>query len=200
MIACGPASEAEMLLAFLRAEIHSERFSKDLKPFIAATGWSVAELVINGDIANESQNALRRNVLGGFRGYGRNQFLFTWFPDDVTWRRIQLEPQDHTCLLYAKEQTWVKLSDYTRRVTRVAEKIALGQVPVNPADHIKAIQQGLTTGATYPEIIAVQAESDSAFVLVEGHCRATAYVGLKWRKNIDMLLGTSPKMRSWVFY
>jgi len=200
MIERGPASEAEVLLAFLQAEVDSRRFSGHLTPFLEGTGLSATDLITNGDIANEAQNALRRSILGGYRGYGRNTGLFTWFPDDTTWRRVQLEPHDHSRLLYAKESTWVSLSDRTRRVTRLAEKIAAGQIPSDPGDHIKAIQDGLKTGTSYPEIIAVQAEGDSALVLVEGHCRATAYVSLKWTRNVNVLLGSSPGMRSWLFY
>lgn len=201
MIEQGAATEAEMIIAFLRAEVNSPRyFATHIAPCCEGMGLSPTELITNGDVRNEYENDLRRRILGLYRGYGRNAVLFQWFPTDVVWRRVLIEPQDHGRLLFADKTGWVALSDGTRLVRRLAEKIALGQAPPDPADRVTAIQQALCAGTIYPELIAVQANGDKSLVLVEGHSRATAYVGLKWSKNIEMILGFSPEMRSWFYY
>lgn len=199
VIAQGPATEAEMILAFLRAEIDSPRFAASVGSFVSSVGGDPA-LITNADLADEAENASRRAILSGYRGYGCNQYLFTGFPGDTAWRRVQIEPTDHQYLLYAKEPSWIQMSDGTRLVARVAEKIALSQLTCDTADHVKAIQDKLQAGKQYPEIIGVQAENDQGIVLVEGHCRATAFVGLRWPNKIEMFLGGSLSMRSWYFY
>lgn len=67
-----------MLLAFLQGELTSERFSDDL---LAALEVSHAEpsLILDGDLKNDAENALRREVMGAFRGYGRDEELFHHF-------------------------------------------------------------------------------------------------------------------------
>lgn len=205
MIEGSTASEAEMIIAFLRAEVASPRFSGHIAPCFEGASLSQTELITQGDVGNEYQNDLRRRILRAYRGYGRDDLLFRWFPTDVVWRRVQIELQDHPRLLFAKEPGWTSLSDGTRRVQVLAEKIGAGQVSQDAeaqktVANVTGIQQALGRGVTFPELISVQADDDNSIVLLEGHSRATAYVGLKWSKNIEMILGSSPRIRSWFFY
>ena len=59
-----------MLLAFLRGELASERFSGDLHTALEACG-AAPSLITEGNLENPAENALRREVMGAFRGYGR---------------------------------------------------------------------------------------------------------------------------------
>jgi hypothetical protein len=36
--------------------------------------------------------------------------------------------------------------------------------------------------------------------LIEGHYRATAYVGLNWPEKIPMFVGSSPQMHRWHWF
>jgi hypothetical protein len=64
---------------------------------------------------------------------------------------------------------------------------------------MKEIQESLERGEKLPELIAADGEKGD-LILIEGHCRAAAYVGLKWSTSIPMFLASSPFMHGWHFY
>jgi hypothetical protein len=68
----------------------------------------------------------------------------------------------------------------------------------NPADYIRAIQQSLTDGKKFLELIAVEGQY-SELILVEGHSRATAYVACRWNEGIKVFLTSSPSMHDWAY-
>jgi hypothetical protein len=126
MIETGPASEHEMVLAFLRAEIDSPRFGGHHVWALNQVGCD-RSIIDRADLTNENQNIARKQVLAAVRGYGTNAWLFRGFPVDVRWRRVTLEPHDFKKLLYANEETWIRLSDGTRLVSTGAQNVADGK-------------------------------------------------------------------------
>jgi hypothetical protein len=74
-------------------------------------------LIDNADVTDVQQNRVRRALLGCYRGFGHDAYLFRGFPNDVRWRRVILEPGDLQRLLYAKEPSWIDFSDGTRLVS-----------------------------------------------------------------------------------
>jgi hypothetical protein len=90
----GPASNNEIVLSFLRAEIDSPRPGPH---YIAVLNQMRADrysLIDNADLNDANANRVRARALGPVRGYGRNADLFRGFPTDTTWRRAQLDPSD----------------------------------------------------------------------------------------------------------
>ena len=199
MLELGPAQECEMILAFLKAEVDSSRFGNTVNAWIAAKHFTRNELIENADLSDPQQNQARLGILRGYRGYGRDVFLFRGFPADVVYRRIKLEPHEVDKLKYANEPAWVEMSDGTRKPLQLVEKLNRGEIAPNPADHIRAIQQALTEGKKFPELIAVEGPA-SELILVEGHSRATAYVASRLNNGIKMFLASSPSMRDWAYY
>jgi hypothetical protein len=84
-------------------------------------------------------------------------------------------------------------------VTDLAERVTRGEAPDDPAENVRAIQKALVNGLSLPPIVLIQGDNGK-LILVEGHCRATAYVGLEWVAGIRALLGSSPLMRGWLFF
>jgi len=189
-----------MILAFLRAELDSPRWANSILPALIRTGgFSRSQLFDEADLDDPRQDAVRRTILGAYRGYGANNWLFRDFPDDVVWRRVAIDPTDHGRLMYANSPPWVELSDGTRLVKRLAEKLVGAAIPPDPADHIRAVQTTLKAGKKLPELIAAEG-SNGALILIEGHCRATAYVALGWKENIPVFLASSSSMHRWHWY
>jgi hypothetical protein len=195
MIELGSARECEVVLAFLKAEVASLDYSKYILPRLARRGLSRGQLIDNPDPDNAHDNLIRQEILGEYRGYGRGESLFCRFPSDVRWRRVELEPHEFGRLKYIREdedKNWMSYSQGTRLPQRVAERIARGELP-GLEKKVCGIQEKLRRGALLPEIIAAEGEKGD-LILIEGHCRATAYVGLNWSGNIPMFLGSSPQM------
>jgi hypothetical protein len=89
MIERGPATENDMVVAFLRAEIDSSRYDDHIKTPLAQ-GGSERRLIDEPNLADPAENALRKQLLT-FRGYEARTALFAGFPADATWRRVTLE-------------------------------------------------------------------------------------------------------------
>jgi hypothetical protein len=74
--------EAAMVVAFLRAELDSERFREELSAALHTHGV-VKSLILNPDITNSHDNRLRAKVLGEYRGYRQNREMFIDVPDYI---------------------------------------------------------------------------------------------------------------------
>ena len=82
------SNEAQMILEFLKGEISSKRFHKDICD--ALSSMNLDEVIINnGDITNEQENFQRLKVMKLFRGYPDDE-LFENFPQINEWKLMEL--------------------------------------------------------------------------------------------------------------
>ncbi len=202
MIERGPATEDEMIAAFLRAEIDSSRYGDNcVRAGLAALGLE-RRLIDVPNMTDSAENGVRRQLIG-YRGYEAREALFAGFPRDVTWRRVELETGDFETMRYINDTVtttphWANLSDGTRLVSAGARN--LRQRPADPdTQQIGAIAQALRNGVYFPPLIAAQ-HREGSLILIEGHSRATAYVMEHFAGVVEAFVGSSPSMPSWVFY
>jgi hypothetical protein len=190
----GAASEDDVVLAFLRAEIDSPQWGPHYSSVLRSLNLDRASLIDDADIEDIRACANRRTVLGRVRGYGWGKGLFTGFPSDVTWRRVQVEPPDfHRLKTISKDEQWTRLTTGTRLIQEAARNLeTYPERAAGVLDTLKKIQGGLAIA----ELIMVEDDADD-FVLVEGHTRATAYAVLS--HPFESFVGTSPSMTNWHF-
>jgi hypothetical protein len=194
----GPATENEMILAFLRAEIDSSRFGTAYAQILSNSRIDRQWLIDRADLNSDGENRARKELLGLVRGFGNDSFLFRGFPPGVQWRRVGLEPTDWNKVKYANYPTWVSLSGGTRVVADGAKNI--DSVLVEDAnENIKAVAAGVRSGKRYAELIGVDGVSGD-IILAEGHTRATAYALAQLPKCVECIVGSSPNMATWAFY
>jgi hypothetical protein len=199
MIERGPAAADEMVLAFLKAEIDSPRFSDKYLDILSQSGLGRALLIDHADPGNPRDNRLRTALLQLVRGYGGDKLLFAGFPPDVRWRRADLEPGELSRLKYANFRSWAALTRGSRRVIDGARNIDIVPTADNSGANIKAVVEQLRRGRRYSELIVVEGPQDD-LIIVEGHTRATAYVLDEHAEPIPLLVGTSRLLHQWVFY
>jgi hypothetical protein len=197
MIEIGSANEADMVLAFLQAEIDSPRFGKLYHQTLRHLNLS-RRLIDEADLSNATQNSVRQDILGQVRGYGRNQYLFSGFPADVRWRRVTADAGDFVTMRYANEPTWIGLSNGTRLVSEGAQNIQLGRADPTVIQTVTRIAAALKQGTILPELIAVETNSAS-LILVEGHSRATAYA-VNGSTATLVIVGSSRSMPAWRYF
>jgi hypothetical protein len=181
MIDLGPATEDEMVLAFLKAELNSPRFSG---------GYQIDRrtLIDSADLESFRQNAARLNELRRVKG--------ALLLPNVAWQRIALQNGDLPRLKYLNHRSWKSFSGNTRLVSDGAKNVH--SMPNNPKSDILAVAKAFKEGATFPELIAVAVEEEGAdIMLIEGHVCATAYALVGWPGHIDCLLGTSSSTEEW---
>lgn len=73
------SNENEMILSFLKGEFTSTRFNKKLNNSLKELGYK-KEIILNGDLSNEDENDIRKNIMFHFRGYPTKE-LFENFPN-----------------------------------------------------------------------------------------------------------------------
>lgn len=197
----GPATENDMVLAFLRAELESSRFADDVLAALAGRGLDRA-LVDRADLNDPEGNLRRREVLEAHRGprRGPGAGVFGGFPDDVSWSWAALTPAELADVRYIHWEYWLEVSGGTRRP---ADAIArMGRVWDVPGDDVREIADAVAAGAMPPEIVVVGLPPGRGLVVLEGHVRLT---GLLLRPErlpgeVRVLLGTSPRIAEWGCY
>jgi hypothetical protein len=195
MIELRDASEDDVVLAFLRAEIDSPKWGPNYSNALRELNLDRVSLVDAADLEDARACGVRKDLLGRVRGFGRDVALFTGFPKDTTWRRVKVEPSDFQRLkCISKDERWSKLTGGTRLIRRAARNFE--DYP-ELADRVRVAIQRIEQRLPIAELIMVETGSGE-LVLVEGHTRATAYAVLGDR-SFQSFIGISPLMGQWNF-
>lgn len=185
----GPATEDDMICAFVLAEMESDTFAPLIEPWLAQRGSTLPEAAAGLRAGEPHCKALARVALGDYRGYRRNAALFIGFPSDVTWRNVQLDQVDFEGMLYCSFPSWVTLSNGSRRVIDGAS------AAVGRDTKIDGIVADVRRGKRFLPIIAAQ-EPHGPLILVEGHNRATAFV-VAQEFNVPAIIGSTGSLATW---
>lgn len=166
-------SEDEMILTFLKEELDSRRFCEPILKALNDVGAS-EELIRDGDIKSERQNALRSQVLGLFRGYPDRE-IFENYPRNIVWKYAAFEVDDLSKLRYVDYDYWNGLSKGTSSPVKAAETISKGEEIYGISNQYYLDGKTLLEqGKSFPPLIVLTCGND-VYLLLEGHCRATAY-------------------------
>jgi hypothetical protein len=192
----GDANANEVVLAFLRAEAGSSKYGPSVLERLSGR----VELLEEPDLRNDEENSIRIQVLGEWRGYGRDTHLFAGFPSDVTWKRVELSRSEVQELLLGRG-LWSDISDDTRSVAEAAQTLT---DPAYAGDErtaiISAIAERDRAGAFFEPLIVVSPPSGSPRVLVEGYKRACAYAWWLGGPDVEAFHGRSPYIADWSFW
>jgi hypothetical protein len=197
MIERGPATEDEMISAFLQAEIDSPRWGPCVKAKLTHLG-SGRLLIDSPNLKDAAENLRRKQVLDCYRCYQPRKDIFTGFPLDVTWYRAELQAQDFQTMQYMAHRYWSELSNGTRLVSVGARNFP-GYACDRRFLHIGAIIHDIRDGKRFAPLIAAQ-HHGGHLVLIEGHCRATAYTVEGYAGLVEAFVSSSPSMNEWEFY
>ena len=168
------SSEAEMVFEFLRTEFYSDRFSEQLKKAMKTLSID-DQILLSANLENKEEKALRKELLGEFRGYGRNKELFENFPSQIEWSICSFSKDDLEKIKYIDYSYWNELSAGTRSPLTAAKAVRegvtiYGQITEGFLNAAKYLEDG----GRFQNMIFLTADFNS-FVIVEGHLRMTAY-------------------------
>ena len=192
-------SEHEMVAAFLKAEIASERFGSGILALLRRDGQN-RSIIDEPDIRNERENAYGIKLLGDFRGYRQGRELFHAFPEDVCWHRYALSGVELARVKYIDYSYWNELSGGSRLAVDAARNIRAAAVVFGQSTKgFLDIARTLEGGAKFPELILAGAAPEAELVVLEGHVRLTAYLLVPWRipDELTAIIGLSPGIVEW---
>ncbi len=161
------------------------------------------KIVDNPDIKNIEENEQRRALLGEFRGFGQNAYLFQNFPSDTRWVRAFLTRDELGKVLYINWDYWVKETKGTRFPQDLIKRIETKELPEDKEVlRFRQVANIIKSGAKLPEMIIVGEDEHSKLVVVEGHVRLTAYflVPEMIQKETEAIIGFSKDIRNWGNY
>lgn len=199
----GTVSEADVVLAFLRAEWDSGRWHGPVRGHLAGREYLVGSAA---DTEDRDENRQRAEVLREYRGYQADTWLFQRFPSDVQWQLARIRRSEVRDLLFGAGQ-WLELSP-SGRVGDAADNLVhlntlVARHPETmtmAAASIRGVQQRDAAGECLQPIIVVGAPGFAQHVLLEGYARSTAYAARPDGPEVDAMVGYSGLMPTWNFW
>ncbi len=196
-----PATESEVVLAFLRGELNSERFGDAIRQALVDAGG--LQLVQNPHLESVNENQARARALARARGWPDLE-LFEDFPRAVDWYHGVLPPQDLERVRFIDYSYWNALSGGSRRPCDVLPTLESGRLPrwltqLGTHQHLEFACRLATADVLEHDLIVMATPDFSELVLLEGHARVTAiFVGGHQRRLIvRSYIGVSPDIRQW---
>lgn len=200
----GAATEDQVILAWLQAEIESPEF----QAYIVGNPPNPANLSLalkaarSPDLRDQTQNELRRQIITSTYGFGTGAGSFEGLAPDLSWRRYHLGVEDVAEMLYMRRSgPWQLLSPVTRKVAEGATNV--GHIftgdPTNMV--VLSLASGLChSGRKLPEIIALK-RPDGRLVILEGHARATAIAleAHRFPRGVYAYVGDGPSVGNWPY-
>lgn len=200
----GSATEDQVILAWLQAEIESPDFQAYLigNPPNPANLSMALKAARSPDLRDQAQNDYRRQIITAIYGFGQGSGSFEGLANDLTWRRWRLSTDEVSEMLYARrEGAWHLLSPATRKVAEGATNVG----HVFTGDPTNMVVLSLASGICHsdkkvPELIALR-RPDGQLVLLEGHARATAIVleAHRFPSGVEAFVGEGPSVENWPY-
>ena len=202
----GAATEDQVMLAWLQAEIESVSFQQYLageppNPVYLAHALKAAR---TPNLRDAEQNELRRRIITETHGFGLGRGSFEGLAGDVTWRKVRVTAKEVGEMLYAKgHAAWVGLSPVTRKVAEGATNV--GHVFTGDETNMLVLALALRICESdpvpaLPEIICLKTP-DGRLMIMEGHTRATAIVleAHRFAHGVNLYLEESPSVAGWAY-
>jgi len=200
----GKATEDQVILAWLQAEIESPDFQAYLigNPPNPANLSLALKAARSPDLRDQTQNDLRRQIITSIYGFGHGTGTFEGLAPDLQWRRVNLTADEVGEMLYARrEGAWHLLSPATRKVAEGATNVG----HIYTGDPTNMIILSLASGICHSdkkilEIIALR-HPNGHLVILEGHARATAIVleAHRFPKGVHAYVGESRSVANWPY-
>ena len=202
----GVATEDQVILAWLQAEIESVSFQQYIvgeppNPVYLTRALKAAR---SPNLKDAEQNDLRRRIITKTHGFGLGMLSFEGLANDIKWHKARASAEEVGEMLYAsRHEAWTALAPVTRKVAEGASNV--GHVFTGDVTNMLVLALALricesNPAPALPEIICLK-RPDGHLVIMEGHTRATAIVleGHRFAHGVQIYIGESPSVASWAY-
>jgi hypothetical protein len=189
-------SEHEVAAEFLRAEVDSPRWGPPISFLLQLSGHD-RSIIDSPNLNDAYANQLRSCILGITRGWKTNSLLFSKFPDEVEWQKLNLDCCALSRAKLLNSPPWNQLL----RGNLMACALAKATLPGSDAQSVMSVIAKIRLGMNFPRIILVKQSASDDLVVIEGCIRTLAYVTvLENEAKIPVIVGSSDAMKEWDFY
>jgi hypothetical protein len=186
--------EPEVISEFLKNEFYQEEFHPDRSQF--------ERLVMQADVTNDCENALRRALLFRRRGH-----MWRELPTDTQWWEVRLESDDLDLIRVFPRAQWRRVSNGSFQLIDIAERIATVDFPGEKTktfiSKVQSIASDLRNGKEPSSVLLIGIDEINPFTILEGNHRLTAALLTSptlVQTCFNVLCGFSPKMGQSCWY
>lgn len=185
--------EPEVIAEFLKNEFYQQEYDHDREQF--------ERIVLEPDLTNESQNAVRRALLFRRRGH-----MWRELPADTQWWQVEIGPEDLPRVRVFPRAHWRKISNGSFVVADIVDR--LRKVPGNGRNgplisKIQLIRYRLQREAIQSSILLIGIDENKPMTILEGNHRFTAAMLVSLQRvqtSFQILCGFSPHMDECCWY
>ncbi len=186
-------TEAEVISEFLKNEFYQEEFHRDRENF--------EQLVLEANITNETENALRRALLFRRRGH-----MWRELPLDTQWWEVDFEPADLRLVRVFPRAQWRRVADGSFLLRDIVERIRTVRFNGSTRDFISKVQAlsyRIRVEHDSSSVLLIGVDEHDPFTILEGNHRLTAALlageGIL-EKRFRVFCGFSPHMTQCCWY
>lgn len=185
--------EPEVIAEFLKNEFYQGEFHEDREQF--------EKLVLEADVTNNVENALRRALLFRRRGH-----MWRELPSDTQWWQVEFEDRDLALVRVFPRAQWRRVSNGSFNLTDITERIRRGKFNGKTRDFISKVQSlsyRLRNEKDTSSVLLIGIDEQKPMTILEGNHRLTAALlgGPEMlRSNFQVLCGFSPNMDASCWY
>jgi hypothetical protein len=157
-------SHDEVIAEFLKNEFHEEEFHRDRKQF--------QHLVMQADLANATENAVRRALLFRRRGH-----MWRELPADTQWWEVAIEPSDLQRIYVFPRAQWRRVSHGSFQLEEIVDRIRERHLSGKTDEFlskIQALSYRLRFEGDNSSLMLIGVDDDSALTIIEGNHRSAA--------------------------
>lgn len=186
-------TEAEVISEFLKNEFYQDEFHHDREQF--------ERIVLEPDVTNDAENALRRALLFRRRGH-----MWRELPGDTQWWELELEPADlHNVRVFPRAQ-WRRVADGSFYIEDIVRRIRSHEFSGKDKSFIAkvhALAYRLRHHDDTSTIMLIGIDEEQPLTILEGNHRLTAALLASpelARARFRVVCGFSPRMTESCWY
>jgi hypothetical protein len=186
-------TEAEVIAEFLKNEFYQEEFHRDRGNF--------EQLVLEANVTNETENALRRALLFRRRGH-----MWRELPADTQWWEVEIELSDLNLVRVFPRAQWRRVADGSFLLRDIVERIRTVRFSGRTRDFISKVQAlsyRIRAEKDTSSVMLIGIDEKCPFTILEGNHRLTAAL-LAGQSILEhrfrVLCGLSPNMAQSCWY
>ncbi|HWR36463.1 MAG TPA: hypothetical protein VN622_11395 [Clostridia bacterium] len=186
-------TEPEVISEFLRNEFYQGEFHNDREKY--------EHLVLDADITNAAENALRRALLFRRRGH-----MWRELPADTQWWHVEIEPEDLSKIRVFPRAQWRKVADGSFLLPDVVQRIRSQRFSGKTREFISKVQAlsyQLRVDSDNSCILLIGIDEIRPMTILEGNHRMAAALLASHnllQNRFRIMCGLSPHMRESCWY
>ena len=185
-------TEAEVIAEFLKNEFYQKEYDRDRDQYEA--------LVLDPDLADEAQNAVRRALL-----YRRRGHMWREIPRDTVWHEAEIDAEDLRRIRVFPRAHWRKISDGSFLLSEIVKRIRESAIAkTDPAfAKIQLLRYRLQRDSVNSTVLLIGVDEEQPLTILEGNHRLAAAMLVSphlVHTGFRMICGLSPHMYESCWY